>query len=87
MSAQVLPSPLSLCPPRPGVRPVSPPQLTASPAVHVSVLMVDRQAGDLPLQLPKRRLLRQVGAQQQTAQHVSVGEQRGREKKKSESSC
>lgn len=58
------------------------PQWTTSPAVHVSVLMVDGQAGDLPLQLAKRRLLRQVGAQQQTTQHVSVEEQGGRSKRR-----
>lgn len=44
--------------------------------------MVDGQAGDLPLQLAKRRLLSQVGAQQQTTQHVSVEEQGGRSKRR-----
>lgn len=50
------------------------PSKAASPAVHVSVLMVDRQTGDLPLEFPKHRRLCQIGAQQQTTQDVSVGE-------------
>lgn len=48
-----------------------------SPAVHVSVLMVDRQTGDLPLEFPKHWRLCQIGAQQQTTQDVSVGEKGG----------
>lgn len=38
----------------------------ASPAVHVSVLVVDGQTGELPLQFTKPRLSCQIGAQQQT---------------------
>lgn len=45
----------------------------ASPAVHVSVLVVDGQTGEPPLQLTKPRPVRQVGAQQQTTQDVSDG--------------
>lgn len=53
-----------------------------SPAVHVSVLMVDGQTGELPLKFTKPRLLRQIGAQQQTTQNVSKGVKK-KEKEKS----
>lgn len=58
------------------------PQLFSSPTVHVSVLMVDSQTGDLALQLPKRWPLGHIGAQQQTTEDVSDREQGGGEKKK-----
>lgn len=42
----------------------------ASPAVQVSALMVDGQAGDLSLQLAKSRSVCQIGAKQQTTQNI-----------------
>lgn len=42
----------------------------ASPAVQVSALMVDGQAGDLSLQLAKSRPVCQIGAKQQTTQNI-----------------
>lgn len=46
--------------------------IPGSPAVHVSVLVLNHQTGGLPLQLAKARPIRQIGAQQQTTQYVSV---------------
>lgn len=56
------------------------PSIAASPAVHVSVLMVDGQTGELPLQFTKPRLSCQIGAQQQTTQNVSDGDEGGSKK-------
>lgn len=50
---------------------------SGSPAVHVSVLMLDGQTGELALQLAKARLGGQIGAQEQSTQNVSVRDERG----------
>lgn len=51
-----------------------------SPAVHVSVLMVNGQTRELPLQFAKPRLVCHIGAQQQTAQNISDGDNGGGKK-------
>lgn len=50
---------------------IVPSSACGSPAVHVSVLMLDGQTGELPLQLTKARLGCQIGAQEQSTQNVS----------------
>lgn len=50
-----------------------------SPAVHVSVLVLDGQTGELPLQLAKARPGCQIGAQEQSTQNVSVTDEKGGE--------
>lgn len=53
---------------------------TVSPAVQVSVVMLDGQAGDLSLQFAKSRSFCQIGAKQQTTQNVSdIGKQEKRQ--------
>lgn len=53
---------------------------SGSPAVHESVLVLDGQTGQLPLQLAEAGLGCQVGAQQQPTQDVSGrDESRGEE--------
>lgn len=56
------------------------PSAAASPAVHESVLVVDGQTGELPLQLTKSWLLGQISAEQQTAQNVSEGDKGGNQR-------